>query len=285
MEALMASMTRAAVPDNRVRLVVVDFMFTLLQPVKRRRQKMLCGVYRDPGNTGKPILPDNVNNRRIWRTILEQRRRFLAIKDDDEFWQVVNTFVYRELLELGTPRYRLAAHYSDLAHTRVLTDPALYRVDRQILGVVRYLKATGVKVVIGSNSRDEAVMRMLRSFGIDDEFECVYTSESLGVRKPFSEFWEKIAEIERVQIGEMAHLGNSAVSDTGLADIGSNVCLYDPNQELKKFLAGDVDKLPTSPERAREVLSMIVDGRVTVCRGPSCIRDWIQPHLATSAHS
>ncbi len=282
MEALMGFGKSAGTrPASGVHLVVVDAMFTLFQPKRRKRRRLLCEVYRDVAG-----LPSSVTDAKIWKTIIRERSSLSVLRElnDERFWRIVNTEVFRALLPDG-PRRRHASHYGERAHDRVLTDPTLYVIDVNILRAVRFLRTRGIRVVIGSNARHGSLTALLQHFGVYGEFDGYFTSDqsSLGVRKPYPDFWLRIMNIEGVNMAHTLHIGNSPTSDTGAADVDIPVCLYDPRREHDSFLDGDLAELPTSKQRAQDVLEMVADGRVTICRNAREIRKWLQKHGALQA--
>lgn len=213
-------------PLARIRLVMVDAMFTLLASRATNRSQMIAEIYQRDGRL------TSVRPRFVLRAIARQRQSFSKELLDDDYWFHVNLAVIRELDHLRAPG--LQAEAAARIHRRLISDAKLFRVEMTLLGIIRRLRKRKVRVVIASNQQEETLKRLLAGFKLTDEIDAVYTSERMGARKPNRPFWQSVLTEESVGAGEAIHIGNSPRSDTGAAAMGICTAIWDVQEELEK---------------------------------------------------
>ena len=212
-------------PPADIRLVMVDAMFTVLESRETNRQGMIADIYRKDGRLSR------VRPREITRAIARARQQFSRELLDEDYWFHVNIAVIRGLDRERKVENQAAA--AERIHNKMLSDASLYKVSVTLLGVIRRLRAKGIRVVIASNQREETLRKLLEEFELTNEFDSVYTSERLGVRKPNAGFWRAVLTEEAVGAGQAIHIGNSARSDTGAAAVGICTAICDARAELE----------------------------------------------------
>lgn len=238
---------------RRVDLVVVDAMFTLFQPRGVGKDRMVCDAYRAPNQ----LNARDISDARILRSIKQNRRRFKSLNNDEDYWNIVNQFVHKEL---G------ARHYSEprgrATREMIIAEPSLYRVNRPLKKLIAELRRNGVRVVIGSNHRQKALRKFVRHFRLNKFLDGLYTSEEFDLRKPSPEFWKKILELEGVDPERVVHIGNSPNSDTGAAELGIHVIILDPMNRLQ--LLKDVQELDLPDQDPETLQRLVSEGLVKV---------------------
>ncbi len=211
-------------------LLCVDAMFTIFKPRRGGRKQMICRTYWKLGG-----LHRRVTSRMIWEAIMRERFRFRELKADDDYWLHVNLAVFRSL-EAATDRHKSDYQAAQDVHRRITSDIAAYEPDGRIIRLIRHLREREIRVVIGSNQDENSLRRLLKAHKIDGLFDEVYTSESLGTRKPYPDFWERILERESRTVAEIIHLGNSPNSDIGAARLGIRTLLWDPGGGIREAI-------------------------------------------------
>jgi FMN phosphatase YigB (HAD superfamily) len=256
-----------------VRLVCLDAMFTILRPNKKRRKKMICDVYRQVGQ-----LDEDCTDNMIHELILERRTENRRHKYDEGYWFLVNWEVFIRL-----KKYRRIARSAEACarevHTRILTDPELYRPDPAVIDLVGRLRQAKIRVVIASNQTRENLVWMLDHFEIGGFFEEVYTSDRLKTRKPFADFWERILECEARKAHETVHIGNSLNSDLGAARLSIRTMIWDPEGRIGEILDRHEEVRFAHPDLSQvEFLSLVHGGSVrvfqTAAQGWRLILNW-----------
>jgi FMN phosphatase YigB (HAD superfamily) len=278
--------TKALAPEViPIDLLVVDLMFTILvlQGRKRNRRQVICDIYRYHGQ-----LPDSITDKEIWETISRMRERLRSMKHDEKFWDTVNQWVFEELITDGV-RKRDANVYAKRVHHEILTNEELYATQPTMLKLIRRLRRRGVRVVVGSNqvSSYAATLIKTKRFRLQNAFDAVYTSEDLDERKPHPEFWRRILEKEATATGteigvmNVAHLGNSANSDVGAAELGIRVLLYDRYHELDGLTQGRLEQLSIPEQDATQLIEHMNNKLISVHNGVPGLRSWFMSHLRT----
>lgn len=207
-------------------LVCVDAMFTIFKPRRGGRKNMICRTYRKLGG-----LHSQVSNQMIWTAIAHERVRFREIKADEDYWLHINLSVYRSL-QAAPGRHKSDYQAAQDVHRRITSDVTAYQPDQRIIRMIHHLRQHGTRVVVASNQEEASLRKLLRGHKIEDLFDAVYTSEALGVRKPFSDFWAAILDRENSSPETTIHVGNSPNSDIGAARLGIKTMLWDPGGEI-----------------------------------------------------
>lgn len=223
-------MSREKIPTSRLTLVCVDAMFTIFKPKRFGRRRMICEAYRRSGG-----LERGVTNQAIWNTILEERQRFRELKGYEDYWLHVNLAVFRSL-PAAPGRHKSDYQAAQDVHRRITCDASLYEPDAAIIRLILWLRERGVRVVIGSNQEEANLARLLRQHRLRELFGQVYTSEALGTRKPYPEFWQRILAAEGAGTNEALHIGNSPNSDIGAARLGIRTLLWDRQGDIRAVL-------------------------------------------------
>ncbi len=220
-------MTRELSRSSLPALVCVDAMFTIFKPRRGGRKNMICRTYRKLGG-----LHPHVSNQMIWEAIRRERIRFHEIKADEDYWLHINLSVYRSL-KAARNRHKSDYQAAQDVHRRITSDITAYEPDARIIRLVGHLRDHGTRVVIGSNQEEASLQKLLRAHKVEGLFDAVYTSESLGMRKPYKDFWEAILCRENGSSETTAHVGNSPNSDIGAARLGIRTLLWDPSGEIR----------------------------------------------------
>lgn len=289
--------------EHCVRAVLKDAMFTIFQPRKGGRRKMLIGVYRQPNPKGPVILPeDQYSDERIWRVFRVARTALSPLQAHHAYWRLINTEGYRDLLNPENPenaglkaatwqRFHHAAKYGQEAHKRILTDVDLWRVEREMCTLLRQIGrirqgGEPIRRIIASNQEEDALRHLLEQREVvyldrrPDLVDSIYTSEALGTNKPFPEFWQRILERENLSPGEVIHVGNSPVSDVGACELGIRVILYDRERELIGIADGDYSEVAMPPAHRTRLSRYVHEGLVTVVHSVTELRGQLLPRLS-----
>ncbi|MDA0207825.1 MAG: HAD family hydrolase [bacterium] len=262
-EAEMAQERLFTRDPGQIRLLVVDLMFTLLLAKAHERRSMVCDVYRQIGK-----LSDTVQDQDIWLAIQRRRNALEPLKDDDNYWRLVNQQVLEELL-VGRALQYANTRGRDI-HDCILTDPSHYTVCHWLMQVLAQASKNGMRVVIGSNQRVASANHLLNHFFTDSHFSAVYTSEMLGVRKPHAMFWENILQREGIPAHEARHIGNSVRSDMGSVNAGVRAILLDPTHE-HRYHSTD-PKNSDSPADYRRLAQLLKAGSVRAATNATELR-------------
>lgn len=294
--------------EHCVRAVLKDAMFTIFQPRKGGRRKMLIGVYRQPNPKGPVVLPeDQYSDARIWNTVKKHRMELSPLQAHHAYWRFINMESYRELLSPENPenadlraatwqKFHHAAKYGEEAHRRILTDVDLWRVEREMCTLLRQIGRirkddTPIRRIIASNQEEAALRHLLQERevvnldGKPDLVDSIHTSEALGTNKPFPEFWERILEHEKLQPHEVIHVGNSPVSDVGACELGIHVILYDRERELTGIIRGDFSEVAMPAEHRTKLSRYIHEGLVNVVHSVSELRELLLSRLAVERNA
>ncbi|MCH8049469.1 HAD family hydrolase [Patescibacteria group bacterium] len=281
----MSSSPATIAEHSCVTTVVFDAMFTTLQPKGRGRRKMIGDLYREAAG----LDACSASDARIWRLDRTMCVRFEAIKPLKEFRRIVNTEVFRELLQGYPHRFNNAAKYAVDVRELILTSPDLYYFQPSLATFIKSLRAKGIRVVIGSNQQYDALMGLLRHPGMVPNhpeinavelFDAVYTSEKLGFDKPDKDFWLEILNREGVKAHQVLHIGNSLRTDTGAAEVGIQVVIYDRGKEFKSVSEeGDFSDVILSEDRERVARKHLAEGRIEICHELKELRPLVWSYL------
>jgi FMN phosphatase YigB (HAD superfamily) len=260
-------------PRFGVKLVCLDAMFTILRPKKQGRKKMICGVYREVGE-----IDDSVTDNEIRDLILELRTKYRHLKYDEGYWFLVNWEVFLRLRKRRRAR-RSAETCAREVHTRILTDPGLYRPDPVIIDLVGRLRQANIRIVVASNQTHENLLWMLDHFEILGQFDDVHTSDKLKTRKPFPDFWNHILKGEKMKAEATVHIGNSLNSDLGAARLNIRTMIWDPEGNIGTILDGHEAVRFAHPDlNQAEFLRLVHGGFVrtfqTAAQGWRLIQNW-----------
>ncbi|MFH1632210.1 MAG: HAD family hydrolase [bacterium] len=244
-----------------IHLVMVDAWFTLFQTPDRKQ--LICSAYREEGR-----LPDDVTDDMIWGKFLDYRERFSTYRDDEKYWFNVNVNILDDLTgsEFASTRAKKAR--------RAIMIGDAFTVQASMIDWIRALRRQGLRVVIASNTQREFLDSQLERHSIAGEFDALYTSDGLEVRKPFPDFWSEIMRREGVSdLSTAVHIGNSPNSDVGAVALGIPVILYDRARKLGGLLDGTLDGIEI-PEQSEDTLrEYLATGLISVVHDVPGLRD------------
>lgn len=116
--------------------------------------------------------------------------------------------------------------------------------------LLSYLKGSGLKVILLSNSQKSFAMNELKLTGIDEFFDGVYISSDYKVCKPDPKFFNLMLEKENLKAEECIFIGNDHLSDiAGASDVGIDSIYLHTNRSqsvlsdfecMKKIIPGDL---------------------------------------------
>ncbi|MFH1711820.1 MAG: HAD family hydrolase [Patescibacteria group bacterium] len=260
---------------NRVSTVSMDAMFTMFQPQINGRpatRKQIEGrIYRCTAG----IEPNKLSNEMIHQIVEEEREKMPLRRDDQRYWRLLNTEVFRKILaiaEAPKQRFHHAAHYAVLAHQKFLSSEEYWFIQPSMHDFLRRLRKQGIRVIIASNHHQESLSKLMKHDGkILEEVDAVYVSETFGVGKAFPEFWEQlIAAEKRVNANfdpaTLVHIGNSPRSDIGACDLDIPFVVYDRERVLTSFRQLEPEQL------ASIVFADNIDEAVAEQDGPTIIK-------------
>lgn len=255
-------------------LVILDAMFTIFTLIGLRgqsRREIICQIYREFGR-----IPADIPDQSICSAIDQARIRGIGIRSDPSFWTVANMW----MLEALTNRFNLEPRA--LAINRaILGDVERYRVSRRMRLLLAWLKARGFRVVIGSNQWTQNLVRFVKYHEIELYIDALYTSESLGVRKPDGRFWTTLLNEECWPDDRtVCHIGNSPWTDAFSYRANVWCLLWDTDSQATRIIHSP-DGLP--PEDAREIRTAIKGGKIAVVRDYSHLRAMIKCRFLLSA--
>ena len=90
--------------------------------------------------------------------------------------------------------------------------PSAWHIAHGAVDAARRLRRSGVRVVLASNW-DSRLPTLLRTLGLDDEFDAIVFSADIGVEKPSEEFFHAVARAADVPAARCAHVGDAPVAD------------------------------------------------------------------------
>ena len=245
-------MTEGPRSKSRVRLVCFDAMFTTLRPARGTRKSMIAEIYRQIGG-----IDPSVSDERLGELILEQREKQRSFVNDESYWYTVNRGVFLALA--GERSGRKSAKVCALqVHARITSDPGLYEPDAEVVALIRALRRDGIRVVLASNQERASLAGLLDHHSLHQYFEAEYTSEELGTRKPFPEFWNRIMAIERCRPRGVVHVGNSLNSDIGAAQLGIRTLIWDPRGHIKATLERGREERFYHPDMDQEAFTTLL---------------------------
>ncbi len=248
------SMSRSKNRARGVELVCFDAMFTLFKPVGGDRERLIANVYRQVGG-----LRLAVSDETLRRQIVRARAKHRDLRHDREYWQTVNCEVFTTLRDHMLRRGSLIERALEV-NRRIMTDVRLYEPDLEIVRVVRKLRRAGVRVVIASNQESRSLDILLEHFGLTELFDAVHTSQSLGTRKPFKSFWQKLLRLEDRRPGGTVHVGNSLNADIGAARLKVRTLIWDPCGRSARILGGLGRNKYVHPDLTDEQFQTLIKG-------------------------
>lgn len=280
-----------------ITLVVIDLVNTVLVHRDRlSRNRVEATLYRNFGYTepqkSPGTLPSSITDEQILETVTRLRKEWSAMATHRGRWPVVNMHAYEEWLGREHPRYHFARLYGERVHTAIVGDPSLYTVQKGMKDMIRWISAQGVPVVILSNAPCHCVYDLLEAHPTAKElFSAVYCPEELGgLFKPNPDAWRQVLarEMERQQLNapifpeHVVHIGNSLNTDTGAAEIGANVLLYNKKENLS-FLTDENSPQPERiiiPEQeVHHVRDLIASGLVHPFSNLEYLFSWIKERI------
>jgi HAD superfamily hydrolase (TIGR01509 family) len=90
--------------------------------------------------------------------------------------------------------------------------PSAWHIAHGAVDAARRLRRSGVRVVLASNW-DSRLPTLLRTLGLDDEFDAIVFSADIGLEKPSEEFFHAVARAADVPAARCAHVGDAPVAD------------------------------------------------------------------------
>ena len=151
-------------------------------------------------------------------------------------------------LEILTSRTDLDPNlYSKIWHSKQKKTEEMFlniKKDEDLIDIFKYIKSTGIKIAVASNSIGKTVSQCLRSLGVLPYVDKVVSNEDVKNPKPSPEmYWKAMSELGAIPsetaILEDSHIGLIAANDSGasVVEIKSREYLtYDKIQDVIKSL-------------------------------------------------
>ncbi len=269
--------SRSNKPRSTPHVVTVDMGHTAVVLKAGTTRAHTLRVYRRWGR-----LPSRITDAKILETIAIARKTFEGAPETamnrDAYWLAVNTWICTHLLDTQAERDK-AARYAREIHEQYLSLDQ-FTPSRVVMHAVRSLRARGVRVVIASNATQGEVEKTLAHFGILHQFDAMYSSDTLGVRKPDPRFFEKIIEAERMHFPSntkltCVHIGNSLFSDSGAATLGWRVLLLDKEGKYLPHSKHTQLDAQYSTAHAARVRKWIDQGYIVFCESRVRIKNYL----------
>lgn len=116
---------------------------------------------------------------------------------------------------------------------KVLYSP---EIDHSSVALINELRNRGYRVVCCTNTIESHFEEHLR-LGNYSIFDFVYSSHTMGVKKPSPVFFKRITDIEQVSVKDVCFVDDDKFNVEGARDIGINAHLFVSAEQLQKALS------------------------------------------------
>lgn len=106
----------------------------------------------------------------------------------------------------------------------------------EMMEIIALLKAKGHKVYLATNQVKERTEYFLTELNFNELFEKVYSSSSIGHKKPSREFFEHMIKDLKVKPEEIFFIDDDANNVAGARDLGIEAWVYTDHRKLSNML-------------------------------------------------